>query len=506
VTSEVAAKRRTVFGAVTSSASLGILSLLAGLLMLPLIFSRVGVSEYGVWIILTTMTTYLYQSDLGMGSAVIRYASVARSRNDREGLSKVSCSSLMWMTIVGVVVAPIAGLCFYFGLGSVSSDAGIGLEVFVAVCVFSSVTISLLGLRCFSALMQGLGFWSLEKKFQMVGLLIRVVGTVTVCLFYPHILVLALVETLALIVPVFLSSFYVLHMNVFDFGREFISFAQIKHLLSYSLRVFAVGAVGTAIIQAGVIIAGVIVSPAVAAYYSAVLRLYLAVRQAITWVVEPFVPALARLHSLCQDRDRKFSLAVISVSTLVGGIGSLALLVSSKDILRLWLGEGVPIATLDVCLMLMMAGMFVNSLHIGSISALNAMERPGAYFTLQLVWLVSTVALCVVLGKQLGIVGISLGNMLPIVFLEFFYVRKFLRLLNIKFRKWFLVCLMPLILLCSVGLAVGALFSLISLALTDDLPRMAAGFGFAFGVGAMLFISRRSVWIRSVRDSLSLTV
>ncbi|OZC50995.1 hypothetical protein CH286_05500 [Rhodococcus sp. WWJCD1] len=480
------------------------LSLLAGLLMLPLAFSRVGVSEYGIWIILTTMTTYLYQSDLGMGSAVIRYAAIARSKGDRDSLSKVSCSSLAWMSIVGVTVAPIAGLSFYLGIGSVAGDAHVGREVFVAMCAFSTVIVSLLGLRCFSALMQGLGFWSIEKRFQIVGLIIRVVGTVVTCLFFPQILILALVETVALIVPVFLAAFYVLRLNMFDFGRRFISYSQIKFLLSFSFRVFAVGAVGTAIIQAGVIIAGVIVSPAVAAYYSAVLRLYLAVRQAITWVVEPFMPALARLHSLSEDSDRRFSLAVISISSVVGGLGSVAILLSSRDILRLWLGMDVPIAALDMSLMLMMIGMFVNSLHIGSISALNAVAKPGAYLSLQLVWLISTILLCVVLGEKFGIVGISLGNVLPIVFLEVLYVRRFLRLLEIGFKRWLVACLIPLFILSMVGLLGAALFCSISLLIHVDLWRLSSGVGFVLAVAAALGAMRRSEWLLSVRDSLKL--
>lgn len=505
MTSEAVAKRRTVLGAVTSSASLGVLSLLAGLLLLPLVFSRVGVSEYGVWIILTTMTTYLYQSDLGMGSAVIRYAAIARSRGDRDSLSKVSCSSLTWMAIVGVVVAPIAGLSFYFGIGPVAWDAHLRREVFIAMCAFSTVIVSLLGLRCFSALMQGLGFWSIEKRFQMVGLLIRVIGTLTTCIFFPQILILALVETIALIVPVFLAAGFILRLKMFDFGRSFVSFSQIKFLLSFSFRVFSVGAVGTAIIQAGVIIAGVIVSPAVAAYYSAVLRLYLAVRQAITWVVEPFMPALARLYSLSQDSDRRFSLAVISISSLVGGLGSVAILLSSRDILRLWLGSDIPLPALDASLMLMMAGMFVNSLHIGSISALNAVEKPGAYLSLQLVWLTSTIVLCVVLGTRFGIVGISLGNVLPILFLEVFYVRRFLRLLNIRFKTWLVVCLWPLIMLSMIGLVGAALTSLITLVLEFDLFRLSAGVGFTLAVAASIVVMRRSEWFRSVRDSLKLS-
>ena len=51
-----------------SSAASSVATIAAGLILLPLIIDRIGAGRYGVWLLLSTFATYLYQADLGLGA------------------------------------------------------------------------------------------------------------------------------------------------------------------------------------------------------------------------------------------------------------------------------------------------------------------------------------------------------------------------------------------------------------------------------------------------------
>lgn len=494
-------KKRTVLGSVTSSATLGVVGLLVGLILIPLVFARVGAPQYGVWIVLSTLTTYLYQADLGMGSAVIRYASIAAENGNRRDLSTIFSSSLAWMSVVGIVLSPIVWVCSLLLLQSMGADAGLSKQDEIYLSSLSAGLILVLGVRAFSALLQGIGAWSLEKKYQFIGVIIRALGTVLVCVAMPNVVYLATVEALALVVPTVLSLIRVLRLSIVDISIGHVSVARIKVLLSYSVRVFAVGAVGTAIIQTGIIVAGLVASPAIAAYYNAILKVYLAVRQILTWIVEPFLPALSKVHSRDGSVERH-AFGLILMSSLAGVVGSIGLALSAPSVIRLWLGAGVPLDELTLSLQLMLVGMAVNAFHIGAISVTNAMGLPGAFFRLQILWLFLTIGLTFYLGKEFGVIGIAYGNMAPILLLEILYIRKFLNMMGSNFRIWCQLCFYPILLVVLCGICFTGCVFVMALIFNIKVVAMIYGITFMISSLAVIVLARKSRPVMNVRETL----
>ncbi|WP_397518152.1 oligosaccharide flippase family protein [Rhodococcus pyridinivorans] len=503
MTSSSPAVVRTVTRSVTSSAFLGIASLLAGVLLLPVAINKIGSVEYGFWILLTTMTVYLYQADLGMGSAVVRFASAAHANEDRHGLSSIACSSLAWMSGVGFLVAPIVGLGGFWLLRWRASSSIEPTDILLLSCLSAGVLL-VLGLRAFSALLQAVGLWATERQYQLVGLFIRVVGTLVICFYAPSIAAIAITEASAMILPSLIAAIKIYRMDLIDIRFSLVTTRRIRELLHYSVRSFAVGAIGTAIIQVGTVISGLVLPAGQVAYYSAILRVYLAVRQAITWVVDPFLPVLSKRYEYDRSSIQALSLNLISASSLVGVVGSVALLIATPDLLQYWLGKSAPLDSASIGLRFMLLAMAVNCLHIGSVSALNAVGMPGAFLRLHVVWLVSTSILCLGLGYRFGMVGISLGNAVPILALEAFYIRRGLRLLSINPDDWWRGCVLPVILSLSFGLFAMSGAGLAAMVFGISVGSIVLSVAFFAGCVSAGWVFRESRPVKGIRGLFSL--
>ncbi|NKR59448.1 hypothetical protein GS474_11880 [Rhodococcus hoagii] len=372
--------------------------------------------------------------------------------------------------------------------------------------VLACILILCLGLRVFTSVLQGLGYWALERTFQMVGLIVRVAGVVLICLTSGSIVHLAIVEVAALLAPSILSTLRAISLRQFKLTFSGVSVAEIRTLLSFSSKSFAMGAVGAAIVQAGVIVAGVVTSPAIVAYYNAVLRAYMAVRQLLTWVIDPFLPVLTRQYARRIGDSSETILRLMFVGLFFGAVGSIGLSIAAPLIVPVWLpGSGIS-ETLVLALQVLLIGMVFNSAHIAANSAASAVGRPGLFLSLHFVWLLLSVALSFVLGQRFGLLGISLGNAVPIILLEVFYVRRANRVLGVDNRAWARWVLAPVTCVVALSGSVSLVAYLLVLPFSVD-HRVGLVIAMsAFGCAVLLcaYSARRSEFVSGVRSVMNL--
>ena len=56
-----------------------------GLILTPYIIKNLGDSEYGLYILIGGIIGYLTILDLGLNNAIVRYVSIYRAKNDKQG-------------------------------------------------------------------------------------------------------------------------------------------------------------------------------------------------------------------------------------------------------------------------------------------------------------------------------------------------------------------------------------------------------------------------------------
>lgn len=223
-------------------------------------------------------------------------------------------------------------------------------------------------------------------------------------------------------------------------------------MFSYSMGSFTVSMVGAAVLQLGTLIIGVLGTPSQVTYFNAAFRIYASVRQVIGWLTDPFRSVLSRLYVNDHAKAKTVLYDLLFVSFITSTLGCLLLLITLPSVLKIWLGDSVPLGEVALTSSALLTGLILNALHIPLIPASDAAGRPGAFLPHQIWWLASYGALSYLLFPQFGIAGVAFAMTAPLPFIEFAYLTRSRTTVDLNFKEWNRRVIQPAIPVLLLGL------------------------------------------------------
>ncbi|MDJ0455842.1 oligosaccharide flippase family protein [Arthrobacter sp. NQ7] len=495
-TGRATARRGNTAKGISFSALAGVVSLVAGIVLLPVVLSAVGPAAYGTWLFLLAVASFLFFLDLGVGTAIVHFLSRSRSGDQDADPDTVASTAHAWalaacLVAIGIYILVAINYAAE-GLQSVSSSD------FVVMVVAGIAILSTMAVRPMSSVLFGTGFLHVERTYQVVGVLVRVVGTLAACWIDGSIVGVVLAETAALMIPPIIALWKVRRLHLVQIHWRHVSKRELKRMMGYSLGAFSVSMVGASILQFGTLVIGVLGNANQVAYFNAAFRIYASVRQIIGWLTDPFRSVLSRLYVNDSRRASVVLYDLLFVAFLVSTLGCLLLLVTLPVVLDVWLGGTVPTEEVSAAASALLAGLILNALHIPLIPASDAAGSPGAFLPHQIFWLVSYAGLAFVLFPALGIIGVALAMTAPLPILEFAYLLTAARTVKLDFKVWFTRVTRPTLPILLLGLAAASSTNLF----TEPAWVIFVGVLFAVASLAVLFFTRVSWSYRSVLGSL----
>ncbi|MBM3788093.1 MAG: hypothetical protein FJW30_27430 [Acidobacteria bacterium] len=79
-------------------------SLASGILLSPYVFRKLGAEGYGLWALAFSLVDYLWLSDMGLRSAVLKYSAHYMASHDNEKINSVLNTALAWFAPIGGVL------------------------------------------------------------------------------------------------------------------------------------------------------------------------------------------------------------------------------------------------------------------------------------------------------------------------------------------------------------------------------------------------------------------
>lgn len=484
---------------ISLSAAAGIASMIAGIILLPLVITTVGAGAYGIWLFLLAIATFLFHLDLGMGTAVVHFLSRARSGDRSISASQIGSTAHAWAILPALVaLAVFAGVALVYLPGSAVSELlNPGEQLGLGLCGVALI-VSVLA-RPLGSVLIGAGYLHLERRHQIVGVIIRVAGTVAACLLSTSVLWVAVAETAALIAPTACSAYVVFSRRLLLLRPSLVSILVLRRMLRYSLGSFSVSVIGAAVLQAGTVIIGIAGPPSAVTYFNAAFRLYSSVRQIISWLTDPFRTVLSRLYVQQQERAGTVLYDLLFVTLTASCVGGLSLIITAPALVEIWLGGEVPVDQVAFTTSILLVGLLLNAVHIPLIPAADAAGRPGVFLPHQTIWLASYAVLSLVLYPVWGIVGVAVALTAPLAVLEVAYLLRAKGILSLQLGRWYSKVLRPVIPILIAG---GGLAGLSSAFSFGALGQCAAAGLFVIFSGAFLYLTRNSWSYRSVLSSL----
>lgn len=397
----------------------GGLSLVSGLILLPVAAGTVGLPVYGTWLALSAIQQLIFAIDLGAGTTLVRFSAAARPG----GSLPLPAVWALGRRVVGTLGA--VQLLIYL-LAALAARAAGDFDVDYVTLVGLGVGIFLVGvpLRLALHVLQGTGHYSIASVYLIVGTLLgQSLKVVAMVAGTPNVLLwLAVGDVVTVAVPGLLAWIRLRGLVAFpllgriDAGRS--DALRSRDVLSFAGNNAALVASGAVLLHGSTLVVGLSLSPSAVAIYDAATKIFQGGRRLLDMVMGPLLPwATVRLTEGEVPPDvaaalfrRLWRFAVLPLS-----IALVALCVAAPWLVDQWLGARFADAVLP--LQILVGVLVLQTFLVPGVVLRQATNRFGTFSRMHVAWMLASLVLAVPLVQAVGLSGAPLAVLLPLVVL-----------------------------------------------------------------------------------------
>ena len=415
-------------------------SFLVILLLTPYILSRLSVSEFGVWVLLSVFVGTFNLLDLGLGSSFIKYISQYHAQQDRGRINRVLCLGLLFygafglgLMVLGLLLEP-----FLFGVFRVEADPGVYLLVLIS---FSINNIALMLLSTLKGLQRMDQSNAVEIKMSLPNL----IGTVVFLEAGLGMLGLALNAVLVAVVTA-LTAWWTLKRVDPEIAVEwYLDRDLLREMFGYGAKLQVSRLGGLVCFQIDKLIISRFLGVAAVSFYEVSSRLTLFMRALPLVMISALIPATSELGAR-NDRARILKAYILASKYVVMLTVALVafVIIEADSLLRLWLGNGFERSVILV--QVLAIGYGVNVMGGAASQTGAGVGRPEFDMKGTVLLTILNPILSLLLVGRYGAAGAAAGTSLALIIAAAYLVILFHRdylgnsastiLRDIHFRPW----------------------------------------------------------------------
>lgn len=394
----------------------------------PIVVRKLGVGDYGVYILVNTIMAFLNLLDLGLGTALVKYISQYIGEQNQEGLKKLVCSAYSLYFAIGAL-----GFMAYLVLGkfflpifkiSGQSQNHIFTVFFLAGILFFISSIS----QLFAIVPAALQRFDITTKISLSQLTVfNVCILIAVLLGYKLkvILFLNIITSLAMTVWFMFKFKQLLPQIKLKLGWNS---QEIKKAYGFGLLAAANGLASNSLIQLDRFIIPIFLGPAALSYYSLpgnVAQKTSGISGSVVGVVFPLASTMTGAGQ--GDRLKEIYKRVIRNITIVAAACTAAIISFAYPILFYWLGRDFADKGWKI-LIILAATYFLLSLYSSLTSFLMGMNKLKFLLCMSCCLAALNLILLLLLVPPFGILGAAwayLGGVLPVPLIFYWAEKKY---------------------------------------------------------------------------------
>lgn len=399
----------------------------------PVVVHRLGIVDYGVYILAGTITGFMGLLDLGLSAGVVKYVSEYHAQNDYPALQRTMNSALSMYLLVGA-----AGLLIFFILGKwflpFFHISGLSQGHILVVFALSGIIFFVRSAySVYTIIPQALQRFDIVTKINLAQLTFFSFATLAAVLAgykLKVILSLSLLSFLGLIWAYRVYSLKLLPEFRLGLGWQKI---EIKKLYKFGIFAALASIANSSLDQLDRLVIPIFLGPAALSYYSLPGNVSQKTSTIAGSLSGIFFPLASSLKS--QDDDAKLKLVyqkVIRNLTVAAAAMATAIMVFGYQILFYWLGKDFADRGYKVLLISAMT-YFILSLYGTLSNFLLGLGKTKFMAVWAFVLAALNLVLLLVLLPIWGIVGAAwayLGGVLPIIFMFYWMETKYLGVQN----------------------------------------------------------------------------
>jgi O-antigen/teichoic acid export membrane protein len=411
--------KRDIIRNVTSNWAGLFINMAIAFLLSPFLVHRLGNINYGLWVLIQSLTGYMGLLEAGLRVSVVKYVSRLHAIADTEGLNRIVSTSLAMYGLIALLVLVVtAGMELFFDrIFPVPQDALMSARV-VLLLAAANLALTLV-FSVFSGFLAGLQRYDITNK---IGIPVTILRSLAIFYFVSQgfgIISLGLIHLLSQAVSggLFVRECYKKY-RLLQLSRTYLSLESVRSLYGYSIFILMNSLSMMLLFKSGEILTGVIISTAAVTYYAIAggLTQYLSdIIGTMTQVLHPFASAKEARGDFAGIRSAV--LGGTKICLLITLPVTITLILFGKPFITSWMGESYAAVAAPLLTILAISRAFwLAQSATGNI--LLGIGKHKILTTINLATGVGSIIGGLTLIRHYGLLGLVIGSAIPVLFTQ----------------------------------------------------------------------------------------
>lgn len=397
--------------------------MIIGLVMLPFNLAHLGAAQYGLWVLLGSVTIHLSILDLGYGGAIIKFMAQYRAHRDSRALNEIASTMFFIFAACGLLAYGVAAALAFnldhiFQMTAQQAETGQWILLIIGVHVALNFPFSVYG-----------GVTSGFQRFDInniVAIVVAVAAAVVngVVLLAGHGLIALVAATTA--VRVF--GYYIYRLNALRIYPQLrihpslFRKSRLREVTSFSVYASIIDWANKLNYELDEVVIGVFFGSAYVGVWAVAERIISGTQRLTNQLNGVLFPLIVDSDtSNQQEKLQRIMLQGTLLSLAMVVPIATALILLAEPLVRAWVGPEM-LASVPVIQILAVA----VAIRVGNATATTLLKGAGEHRMLAWVNLgtgVVNILLSVALIKPFGLTGVAVGTLIPIALASVFIVQ-----------------------------------------------------------------------------------
>lgn len=392
-----------------------ILSAISVFLLYPYFTRVMGEQQYGVWLLITSVTGYFALLQLGVPLANVRYVSKYHAQNDIHKVNEVLSSNLLFFFIIATVVV-LTGTVISFLMDYLFKIPAELKTIAQIATILASFDIALKFIfEVFEGIVHSLQKFVLLNAVKNIGVLIRVALIYLLVTYQNGILRLSVI--LILITIAHGLVFYILSKRLIPglkISRSLLNKEIFNEVVKYSIFILILQAGARLAFQTDAIVIGSFLSVASILWFNIANNILIYLMQFITGISMAIMPKVSTLDATGEVGTLRSTYIEYSKMTFLLLLPiCFSLFLFGGDFIALWMGEKYREVSGTILIILTASYLFFLVQRGVAYPILMGTSRMKFISILTFVTAILNLILSIILSQYFGLYGVAWGTSIP---------------------------------------------------------------------------------------------
>ncbi|MGH9371349.1 MAG: oligosaccharide flippase family protein [Vicinamibacterales bacterium] len=391
--------------------------IITGLVMLPFNLSHLGKDQYGLWVLLGSLTVHFSTLDLGYASGLVKFVAKYRAHRDARALNEIASTLFCVFTGIAlvayaIVMAVAFNLDWFFALTADQAQLGQGVLLITGFYVALNFPFSVFG-----GVISGFQRYSINNTMTVAVTIVVALTNVAVLLAGYGLLALVAATTTVRVLAYIVYRrnayrvFPALSIRPSLFRRH-----RLREVTGFSVYASIIDWANKLNYQIDQLIIGMFLGSAAVAVWAPAERIAWGVQRMTNQLNGVLFPTVVDNHASEQRQKLQQILLEGTRLSLVMVIPvAVALIVLADPLVRAWLGKQA--ASVEGCIPVLQILAAAVTIRVGNATGTTVLKGAGEHRFLAWVNLATGVVnagLSILFIKRFGLVGVAFGTLLPV--------------------------------------------------------------------------------------------